>query len=208
MQETKSQKRLVSYKVWINNILKGHYIKEEGWQPNYIQIGGLKVSRINIVGIVVLKEDQNKFSSIMLDDGSGKIQVRSFENALVFQNVSVGDAVLIVGRIREFNNEIYVMPEIVRRIDDKRWLKVRQLELKDFKPVATDQVVEKIEEINSQSPTALIYNLIRGLDKGIGAEIDEILEKSDFNEAENIINNLLKEGEIFKTSPSRVKILE
>ena len=35
----KSQKRQVAYKVKINDILKGEYIKEEGeWSPNYIVI--------------------------------------------------------------------------------------------------------------------------------------------------------------------------
>ena len=206
MEEIKNQKRLVSYKVSINNLLKGLYIKEEGWTPNYIKINGLNVSRVNILGTVVLREDQEKYSSIMLDDGSGKIQIRSFDNNNIFQDISISDSVLIIGRIREFNNERYIIPEIARKIDQK-WLKVRQIEIKNSKPAVNEEPETTAEEIVSDSPTTLVYSLIKELDRGQGAEIEEVLQKSKVSDAEKIIDNLLKEGEIFKTSPGRVKVL-
>ena len=33
------QKRQIAYKVRINDLLGGKYVKEEGWNPNYIESG-------------------------------------------------------------------------------------------------------------------------------------------------------------------------
>ena len=65
MQETKVQKRQVAYKVRINELLKGRYIRGEGeWAPNYIEAGDKQVSRANILAVVVSKSEEGKYHSI------------------------------------------------------------------------------------------------------------------------------------------------
>ncbi len=71
-----SQKRQVAFKVRIKDIIDGKYIVEEGWQPNYIiTCSGEKISRVNIIGTIVLKSDEENlnYKSVVLDDGTGKI---------------------------------------------------------------------------------------------------------------------------------------
>ena len=58
-----SQKRQIAYKIRIKDLISGEYIKEEGWDPNYIKtLNGINVSRVNLIGTVVAKErEENIF---------------------------------------------------------------------------------------------------------------------------------------------------
>jgi len=110
--------------VKISDILNSKYVKQEGYAPNHIILNSEQVSRINIIGTVVSYGDEK---SISVDDSSASIIVREFDTNLI-RNANVGETVLVVGKIKEFNNEKYVAPEIIRKIDF-RWLKYRALEL-------------------------------------------------------------------------------
>lgn len=211
------QKRQTAYKVKIKDLLDGIYVKEAGeWTPNYIEINEKKVSRANIIGAVVLKQDAQgaNHSNIILDDGSGKISVRGFDKDDFFRNVDVGDVVLLVGRPRQFGSEKYVVPEILKRIENKRWIDVRKLELKlnqnnkenknEVNGAAKAVEIESIEE----SPGIKIVQLVKSLDPGDGADINNIISKSERKDAEKIIQNLLEEGEIFEVRSGKLKVLE
>lgn len=233
-----SQKRQIAYKVYIKDILEGDYIKEEGWQPNYIITkDGREISRINIIGIVISKDTQ----SAIIDDGSGTITIRSFDENQPINNLKIGDILLIIGRPREFQDQKYIIPEILKHIKNEKWIELRKIELKEKKGeirneerkkkginkkeiIKNPEVTEEkgnhsskpIEEINEvkgvenikETNSDKIYKLIKELDKGDGAEFDVIIIKSNIKEAENIIDNLLKEGEIFQNKPGRLKVLE
>lgn len=212
MQE--SQRRQIAYKVKIKDLVNGRYVKEEGWQPNYIIIGdGRQVSRVNLIGIVVLKpvEESNNYQSIIIDDGSGKISVRSFEGDIL-KIPKVGDVILLIGRPREYGNEKYVVPEIVRIIDNKKWIDVRKLEIElhSKKYRAKEDVVleEEIIENKKENNADRIFKLIKDIDNGDGVDTEEIISKANVTGAEKIIANLLEEGEIFEIKPGKLKVLE
>ena len=203
------QKRQVAYKVRVKDILDGAYVKEEGWKPNYIKVGENKVSRVNLIGAIVLKIDG---SNIVLDDGSGKIPLRVFENNVFFENADIGDAVLVIGKPREFGSEKYVMPEILRKVEDTAWIGVRKNELmlknasstEDQKEETTEEVVEEVKE----DPHEKIFNLIKKIDKGEGADIEEIISSSKDIDVEKIISRLLENGEVFEVKHGKLKVLE
>ena len=126
-----SAKRQVAVKSWISDLVNGKYIRVAGeWEPNYIITPrNTNISRANIVGVVVseLAVDPGNFS-FTLDDGTSKMAVRSFdENAP--KDINLGDTILIIGRPREFGSEIYLMPEIIKKITNSKWLEHRKLEL-------------------------------------------------------------------------------
>jgi hypothetical protein len=50
--------------------------------------------------------------------------------------------------------------------------------------------------------------VIRRLDKGDGADITEVIKESKDENAEKIIKNLIKIGELFEIRPGKIKILE
>ena len=131
LEQKSFQKRQVAYKVWISDILNSNFMKDET-SAGYIKINEVVVSRVNLIATVVYKADQEQnLSSVMIDDGTGKILLKSFENFAAFSKVDVGDMILLVGRIREFSNEKYIMPEILKKLNDIGWMIVRKLELKD-----------------------------------------------------------------------------
>lgn len=53
----------------------------------------------------------------------------------------------------------------------------------------------------------IIYDLINELDSGDGAEVSEVIEKSNFDDSEIVIKRLLQEGEIYEVRPGRLKTL-
>ncbi|MFT4303297.1 MAG: hypothetical protein ACMXYG_01920 [Candidatus Woesearchaeota archaeon] len=196
----------------IKEIVEGKYYKQEGWEPNYVlTTSNEKISRVNILGIVVTVPE--KVNSMFIDDGSNKIEVRSFEDGPSFSNYTIGDIVLIIGRPREYNDEIYINAEIVRKIENKGWLEYRkkQISLKQKNnPSIITSIDEKKSEINEVEPELDIMDTIilkiKELDKGDGCFVSELSKYIDNPDA--TIEKLLLKGEIFEISPGKVKVLE
>lgn len=213
-----SKKRQIAYKVKINDILNGEYVREEGeWVPNYIKVRGKKVSRINLMAVVVSKQnlENTNYKSLLIDDGSGKIVIRSFEEGTNFDDIDVGYLVLVIGRPREYLNEKYIVSEILKKINDLLWVEVRKLELEDKKEVKEQVVVdskviggeEEVKEVESDI-NKKIFNLIKETDIGEGADTQDVIIKSNISEAEDIIKRLLERGEIFEIKHGKLKVLE
>jgi len=131
--ENQQFQRQIAYKVPINQILRNQYIEQEGWNPNYIQINNKQVSRVNLIATVIDRQVSSSLVTLVLDDSTGIIQARSFnEDIKKVTGINVGDTVLIIGRPRKFNDQIFITIEISRKID-VLWSKVRKIELqKEF----------------------------------------------------------------------------
>jgi len=208
------QKRQTAYKIRIRDILDNEYIRTDDWSPNYFLVNGKKVSRVNIIGTVVsdIMDDLN-FRYIMIDDGSGKIPLRDFDNSVI-KDISLGDVVLVIGKPREYGKEKYIVPEIIKKIEDKRWLDVRKKELEqeykvkvEHKEMEDEEREKSIEEEfikEEKTPYQEVCDIIKEKDKGEGVSLDEI----NIENAERIINDLLLQGEVFEVKPGRYKLLE
>lgn len=215
-----SKKRQIAYKVNINDILKGQYIKEEGeWVPNYIKVGNKKVSRVNLIAVVVSKQDLEgtNYQSLLIDDGSGRISIRSFEERNNFNNIEIGDFVLIIGRPREYFNEKYIVSEVLKKIENPLWVELRKLELENKKALKEEEIkeeglVDKEESIKEEEIkediNSKIFDLIKEIDNGEGADIQELISKLNIEKAEDIITKLLKQGEVFEIKSGKLKVLE
>jgi len=233
MTERVYQKRQVAHKLRVQEIHDSQYVKQDGdWEPNYIELHGQKISRVNIIGVVVYVDEQENHKSISVEDNTGKIQVRSFDQQYNFNNAKAGDIVAVIGRIREFNNEKYIMAEIVKPVD-KTWVGIRNIELAN-RPNITPQpvipgneqavtenisqeapqeqvimqkTIEESPKETQQSSAEKLLALIKEQDQGDGAATEDIISKAGQN-AEKIVTNLLMEGEIFEIKPGRLKVLE
>ena len=203
-------KRVVARKVFVTDILNGEYIKRSGWDPNVLLTRYGEVSRINLFGFVVTYNDEN--NSFMIDDGTSSILVRSFESIESEKKYSMGDLVSVIGRIREHNNEKYIVPEITKKIENKDWFTHHQLSIKlqklNSKKLPVEPTQEKMSETEDTGPYQKILNIIAILDKGNGADVTEIISNVKIDGCDNIIKNLIEEGEIFEISPGKVKLLE
>ncbi len=235
MVEKTQFKRHVAQKVSLATITSGTHIKEAEDAPNFLLTQeNKKVYRINVMGIIISIEKTGSITSMLLDDSTDVMTLRFFEESSKINAISVGSSVLIVGKVRTYNGSMYVTPEIIKEIDPA-WLKVRAHELKELKnqaptlespkpSVSTPENVSKVEpatkelevedftqEAGTQQsdllPEEILIDLIRTLDTGEGVAIEDIIEKSTINNAEDIIQRLIANGEIFNNLPGKVKVL-
>lgn len=223
--------RLIAYKVWISDLINGEYIKETGeWNPNYIFVKNKKVSRVNIIANIVMKyqNEINTYSSIVIDDGSETIRIKAWNQDIsLLNNVNIGDTVLVIGRTKSYNNEVYILPEIIKKLENQDWQLLRRLELiKEYgKPAKTEKIAvieeKSLTQSNSSSieiaiqdgPVEITSNRQKVLEiiskNEEGIALNEIIKNSIFDskETENIINQLLKEGEIFESRPGIIRLI-
>ncbi len=206
------QKRFPARKFRIKEIQTGSYIRKDN-ELSYLEINGNPVYRVNIIGTVVIPAShETQTGNMVIDDGSEKIVLRSFDNPAMLENFPVGDLVLVIGKPREFNSEKYIIPEIIKKLEDTRWLKVREIELKDseknqVKKIPDEKIPETEEIQNANNPKDRIFNLIQKLDSGDGAEIESVISKTNISNAEIIITELIKEGSVYEVKAGRVKVL-
>ncbi len=198
--------RQTAYKITIKEILQSEYVKQDGWDPNYILDSfGRKVSKVNIIGVVASKNDSLNFKSISIDDGSGTIEVRSFSESNPFENISVGDVVLVIGKPRAFGNDKYLIGEIIKKVS-KEQLKLRHLEIEVLNKKA------RKEESNKSTRSDEVFKIIKELDEKEGsADINKVIktaEEKGINNSDEIIKNLLENGDIFEISPGQLKVIE
>ena len=121
--------RQIAEKINISQLQSGSYIQEDDKTPNYLYtLEGKKIFRINLIGIVVQKEQLGSIGNFLLDDGTGKVVTKFFEEHKSLGLINIGDVVIIIGKVRVYNEEKYVSPEIIKKIK-RQWLNVRSKEL-------------------------------------------------------------------------------
>jgi len=206
--------RATARKVTIALVNTSTFIKEQGEEQNYILTNTKeKITRITIVGIIVTKELVGTVTNILLDDGTDKIILRCFEYTKTIDTLHIGDPLLVIGKVREFNDEKYLAPEIIKKIDPL-WLKVWSIERggKNLDSIKYEHQVDiKENHIENSQPPILpfekILHLIKKQDKGEGVAIEQVIQESTIENTEEIIEKLLEKGDIFQNSPGKVKVL-
>ena len=209
--------RNTAYKIWIGDLIKGEYIKsDEDFKPNFISAKNLIISRVNLIGVVIDKYTNldKTYSFIMIDDGSAVIRARVWnEDIKLFENLDVGNSVLILGKVKEQNGEIYIMPEFANKLSNSSWAKLRREELlKLYGEPGKIEAEQKNDTMISDPPIDVgrkaIINLIEKLDKGDGAESAKIIKEFGASEekANALIYELIKEGEVFEYKQGRLKL--
>ena len=205
-------KRQTAYKCNINTLNKGSFVKKEGWESNYLMTEYGDFSRINIMAVVVGKEENN----LTLDDGTGQISGRLFERTEQIENINVGDVVLIIGRPREYNNRTYLTIELVKKIEPG-WVAYRKKELtliKKLREIEETPKLEKralepeiVENVSTLSSKEKIAKLIRELDRSDGASINDVLRLSKVSNGEELISDMMMRGEIYESKAGYVKLM-
>ncbi|MDP3639918.1 MAG: OB-fold nucleic acid binding domain-containing protein [Nanoarchaeota archaeon] len=122
-----SYQRHVAKRVLLRDLLESSFMNAQVEEPDYLLTGtGQKIVRCQIMGVVVGKEQIGSMANILLDDGTGKLMVRFFEENKIFDRVIIGDCLLVVGRVRVYNEEKYISAEITKKVEP-RWLQVSAL---------------------------------------------------------------------------------
>lgn len=201
-------KRPTARKVSLREIINGRYIEREGFESNYIESGERKISRARVLATVVARfiSEDEKYGFLVLDDSTETIRVKVFKNMKILEKTEVGDLVDVIGKIRKYQDEVYINPEIITKIQNPNFMTLRMLELSQFHEKKT-QSRAPAEEKNKLR--AEILKIIEEEDEGSGAEYQQILEKADEdeNQVDETINELLSEGLCYEPRPGRIKIL-
>jgi RPA family protein len=148
-------KRLPAKKVRIFDIINGKYFhgsKEEMRASYVITSLGERISRVNLIGSVTEKflSEDGSYSSITIDDGSEAIRVKAFkEDVNLLGNIETGDLILVVGKVKEYNGEIYINVEIVKKTTDKNLESLRRLEIIE-KVVDQKKIAEELKGLATQ----------------------------------------------------------
>ena len=125
-------KRMTAKKVMIKHLVNGKWVKSDGTEPSFVVTTyGDKVSRARILGTVVAKfiSEDESYGTITIDDCTETIRAKTFTTVKPIEEFNVGDVVDVIGRVREYNGEIYIMPEVIRKVDDPNFELLRKLEI-------------------------------------------------------------------------------
>ncbi len=127
------KKRIHSVKTRIKPLTSGRYIAQEGFNPNYVLTKhGTRLSRVRILATVVDKfiSESGKFASVTLDDGTDTVRAKVFNAVSMFDSIGVGSEIDLIARVKEYQGEIYLAPEIITIVHDPNMHLLRELELK------------------------------------------------------------------------------
>ncbi len=202
---TEIRKRNTAYKLRIGDVLNGVPIMDEG-KFLFLELGNKKVVRVNILANCVdkfVQEGEKSFASLTIDDASGQLKLKVFgEDIERVKHIMQGDSLQIIGNMREWNGEIYMIPEVVKKVD-ARWLLVRKLEIQNAR--------KDMPEV--EGGDTAVKNMV--LDKIKGAEADGGIDREalvmDIEAApegiEVEIKKLLEEGLVYEPRPGRLRYL-
>lgn len=230
MADENKFQRQIAYKVQIVDILRGSMVFEA---DRFLGVDseGKRIGRVNMIANVIDKysNPEKQFASLTLDDGSGQIRLKGFSDSFaILSQPMIGDTVYVIGVMRFFNNELYVMPELIRSVTPK-WLTVRKLELgieeiqrtnapaeirKESvmaknpvidSPIVTQQKIELPKTVSSQvsSPKLNVLGLIKK-DKEIDMERIIIALNVPLADLNVIVKELIAEGEIYESRPGHL----
>jgi RPA family protein len=229
--------RKIAYKTSILELLELQLIEGSQEESDYLlNLNGEKMFRHNIIAIILQKERVGSITTFLVEDGTGNITIRFFESSSIIEEVSIGDVILIVGKVRNYNQEKYFSPEIVKKVSPA-WMKLRSLELGEtIVQTEPTKIIENVVEVqeeerkrvqeNTQTgyvlnqneeetsiltdialPFEKITNLINELDDGTGVLMEVVIEKSPLPGTEEILTKMLEKGDVFQVSPGKIKVL-
>lgn len=161
----------------------GKYFQKEGFTPNYLLTpSGRRFSRARIVATVVdsFTNEDETYGSLTLDDGTDTIQIKFFNDLSLIEDFESGDIVEAVGKVREYQGEIYMNAEILKkrevkdellhelkhRKNEEEWKQIKET-VQQLKESGKDQ-----EEIEKEMAGKLDEDEVDSLLQSFGEQFD------------------------------------
>ena len=226
------RQRQVANRIRIGDLIKGNAVFD-GERFSSLDFNGKKISRINLIANVVdrYSNPEKNYNSLTIDDGTGQIRIKGFsDSSVLLANIEIGDTIKVIGWLRYFSDELYILPEIAARIDPK-WGYVRKLELlkeygefkeievkKDsqnsdsmnFEETNEEVIKEKLEDetIVQESAKSVVLKKIKESQEGIDVEKLIMEVKYSVDEINDSISGLIADGEIYEPKPGTLRSLD
>jgi RPA family protein len=204
------RKREIAYKLRIGEILKGKPqltpMGDGKDRFNFLELGDKKIVRVNLIANVIdkfISEGEKKFATLTLDDATGQINVKAFGDEVAkFQDKNQGQTLAVIGVLRIYNNELYILPDIMKEVDP-RYLLIRKLEIEKAAP---KQPVSSEERIALKDQ---IISKIKQAEVSEGIDTEKLIMEISANPAaiSQEVRKLQEDGVIYEPRPGRVRYL-
>ena len=228
-------KRATAIRLHARDVAQANYIPAGDANPQTLIItpDGTAASRVMLAGVAkdIYFNRENRFAAFKLRDDTGEVACRFFRDGIEkVESIAEGDLVKVAGKVRHYNGENYVIPEVVRKLDNPLWLQVHALEVKmrsDGKKQAADRngmakrgearSRKKAEENDKEkaegettSAEERVLALIRKLDDGGGVKYITLLNESGLpeDELELALSVLMEEGKIYEPKIGRFRCID
>ncbi len=150
------RERMTAVRASVSDIVNGTYKKDNGHYV--VSPHGVELRRVVLVGFIVEQFSRKDLASITIDDGTETIKAWAFDDeAQSLEKAASHALTLVVGKVREREGEVYIIPEIIRQIEDPNYLSVHLLErysgMIDGSGV-TPQAVSDLQETLSEPMSA------------------------------------------------------
>ena len=122
------RERMTAIRASVADIINGTYGSENG--PHVISPLGVELRRVMLVGHIVDQyAKQGNFASITIDDGTETIRAKAWgAESASLETISCDIIALVIGKVREYQDEIYIVPEIIREIPDSNYITLHLME--------------------------------------------------------------------------------
>lgn len=191
--------RSTANKVKIEDLSNGEYVPSPEGEPNYLVTPwDQELLRVNLIATVVEKfvRDDGDYATIHLDDGTATIRAKAWsEDVEDMDSFEVGDLVNVIGKVREYEGEIHVVPEVIRGVEDPNWELVRELEiLEKRKELLEEGKVPEFEEEVEGEPKELELSPPSSQETGRIESVESLGESMDSEEEESRVSEELKDN--------------
>ena len=214
------RKRATAYKLHTSVLNSGKWV-EKPTGRYVLTNSGLEVQRARVMGTVVDKfiSSQSDYGSITIDDGTETIRVKGWKNQnSLLNSVQIGDIVDVIGKVREYRGEIYLVPELIINVADPNWELVRELEIMLFQPREKTVPVKEEVGVSDENKTLAkelvdkighVLEIIEEMDEGEGVDFDTIKTETGLSqkELESCLIELLSDGTIYEPRPQTYRKL-
>ncbi|WXG45595.1 MAG: hypothetical protein WED05_02685 [Candidatus Atabeyarchaeum deiterrae] len=172
-------------------------------------INAERFTKVKIFGTLMSKRNfrsdgKTDYTVITVDDGSGlAIRIKAWgHDTKLLDSFAQGAVIDVIGRVRYGKEEIYIIPEIVKEIEDPNWEIVRELE------IIREYLKLKKARIRSPDLKSDILDIIDRIGGNIGIEYNELvklIKQPDEEEIKKALRELINEGLIFEPRLGRYR---
>jgi RPA family protein len=122
------RERMTAIRASVSDVVHGTFLEDDG--ARVISPFGVEIRRVVLVGYIVHQQSgQSNFASITIDDGTETIKAKTWGTEVgSLDAVSNSMLILLVGKVREYEGEVYIVPEIVTEIQDPNFMILHMLE--------------------------------------------------------------------------------
>ncbi|MFW9905677.1 MAG: hypothetical protein ACFFFH_15195 [Candidatus Thorarchaeota archaeon] len=205
------QRRYPNRRIRIETINRSQLLKDDEERWRLVTPKGDNIFRIWVIGIITDKySGENNYIGLKIEDGSGAIIIKTWDNRL--KQFQKWDRIEVLGQIqiseRDGNIDVFISPDIVHPITDDNWFLVHRLkivqqlrynaliEVESAKVGGLELGIASIEDLKIK-----LRKVVKTLDKGNGVSYEQLVKKFH-NVAEvqidEAITELLESGEFFE----------